>query len=90
MSLKFGLSPPQGWTMELATMKDPVEAYETMTQVAQLIAPSVPSGYGSWEPKLFLSLAQISQCEMSNWHKKESFFESREKCTKDITLQLFR
>ena len=36
MSLKFGLSLPQGWTMELATMKDPVEAYETMTQVAQV------------------------------------------------------
>jgi F420-dependent oxidoreductase-like protein len=36
MSLKFGLSLPQGWTMELANMKDPVEAYETMTQVAQV------------------------------------------------------
>jgi F420-dependent oxidoreductase-like protein len=36
MPLKFGLSLPQGWTMELAHMKDPVEAYETMTQVAQV------------------------------------------------------
>ena len=36
MSLKFGLSLPQGWTMELAHMKDPVEAYETMTQFAQV------------------------------------------------------
>jgi F420-dependent oxidoreductase-like protein len=36
MSLKFGLSLPQGWTMELANLKDPVEAYETMTQVAQI------------------------------------------------------
>jgi F420-dependent oxidoreductase-like protein len=35
MALKFGLSLPQGWTMELATIKDPVEAYETMTRVAQ-------------------------------------------------------
>jgi F420-dependent oxidoreductase-like protein len=35
MSLKFGLSLPQGWTMELASMKDPVEAYEAMTCVAQ-------------------------------------------------------
>src|SRR5258707_4745194 len=35
MSLKFGISLPQGWTMELANVKDPVEAYETMTQVAQ-------------------------------------------------------
>jgi F420-dependent oxidoreductase-like protein len=35
MSLKFGLSLPQGWIMELARIKDPVEAYETMTRVAQ-------------------------------------------------------
>lgn len=35
MSLKFGLSLPQGWTMELASIKDPVEAYEAMTRVAQ-------------------------------------------------------
>ena len=26
---------PQGWTMDLAHIKDPVEAYETMTRVAQ-------------------------------------------------------
>src|SRR5947208_11322601 len=36
MSLKFGLSLPQGWTMDLASIKDPVEAYETMTRVAQI------------------------------------------------------
>jgi F420-dependent oxidoreductase-like protein len=36
MSLKFGISLPQGWTMELASIKDPVEAYETMTRVAQV------------------------------------------------------
>src|SRR5262245_29829536 len=35
MSLQFGLSLPQGWTMELASIKDPVEAYEAMTRVAQ-------------------------------------------------------
>src|SRR6266481_10026726 len=35
MSLKFGLSLPQGWTMDLAGIKDPVEAYEAMTRVAQ-------------------------------------------------------
>src|SRR6267154_6526258 len=35
MSLKFGLSLPQGWTMDLASIKDPVEAYETMTDVAR-------------------------------------------------------
>lgn len=35
MSLQIGLSLPQGWNMELASMKDPVEAYEAMTRVAQ-------------------------------------------------------
>jgi F420-dependent oxidoreductase-like protein len=35
MALKFGLLLPQGWTMELSHIKDPVEAYETMTRVAQ-------------------------------------------------------
>src|SRR3954452_9590988 len=35
MSLKFGVSLPQGWGMELAGIKDPVEAYEAMTRVAQ-------------------------------------------------------
>jgi F420-dependent oxidoreductase-like protein len=35
MSLKFGVGLPQGWTMDLASIKDPVEAYEAMTSVAQ-------------------------------------------------------
>jgi F420-dependent oxidoreductase-like protein len=35
MSLKFGVSLPQGWPMDLASIKDPVEAYEAMTRVAQ-------------------------------------------------------
>ncbi len=35
MTLQFGLLVPQGWTMDLARIKDPVEAYETMTRVAQ-------------------------------------------------------
>src|SRR2546423_15432251 len=38
MSLKFGLSLPQGWIMDLAGIKDPVEAYEAMTRVAQTAA----------------------------------------------------
>lgn len=33
--MKFGISLPQGWTMDLVGIKDPVEAYETMTRVAQ-------------------------------------------------------
>jgi F420-dependent oxidoreductase-like protein len=36
MTLKFGLSLPQGWTMDLAGIADPVEAYETLTRVAQV------------------------------------------------------
>ncbi|HEY3992118.1 MAG TPA: LLM class F420-dependent oxidoreductase [Ktedonobacteraceae bacterium] len=36
MALKFGLVVPQGWRMDLASIADPVEAYETMTRVAQL------------------------------------------------------
>lgn len=35
MSLKISLVLPQGWTMDLASIKDPVEAYEAMTGVAQ-------------------------------------------------------
>ena len=35
MALQFGVLVPQGWTMDLAWIKDPVEAYETMTKVAQ-------------------------------------------------------
>jgi hypothetical protein len=35
MSLQFGVSLPQGWNMELAGIKDPIEAYEVMTRVAQ-------------------------------------------------------
>jgi F420-dependent oxidoreductase-like protein len=34
MSMKFGVALPQGTLMELAGIKDPVEAYETMTGVA--------------------------------------------------------
>jgi F420-dependent oxidoreductase-like protein len=35
MSLQFGLLVPQGWRMDLAGITDHVEAYETMTRVAQ-------------------------------------------------------
>src|SRR5258707_7922488 len=36
MALKIGLVVPQGWRMDLTHIPDPVEAYETMTRVAQL------------------------------------------------------
>ncbi|GHO56305.1 LLM class F420-dependent oxidoreductase [Ktedonobacter robiniae] len=35
MTLQFGVLVPQGWTLDLAHIDDPVEAYETMTRVAQ-------------------------------------------------------
>lgn len=35
MPMKFGVMVPQGWRMDLADIADPVEAYETMTRVAQ-------------------------------------------------------
>lgn len=35
MSLQFGVSLPQGWVMDLVGIKDHIEAYETMTHVAQ-------------------------------------------------------
>lgn len=35
MALKFGVIVPQGWRMDLVGITDPVEAYETMTRVAQ-------------------------------------------------------
>jgi F420-dependent oxidoreductase-like protein len=34
MSMKFGIALPQGTMMEFAGIKDPMEAYEAMTQVA--------------------------------------------------------
>ncbi|HZS75420.1 MAG TPA: LLM class F420-dependent oxidoreductase [Ktedonobacteraceae bacterium] len=35
MTMKYGLIVPQGWRMDLVGIPDPVEAYETMTRVAQ-------------------------------------------------------
>lgn len=35
MALKIGVIVPQGWRMDLVGITDPVEAYETMTRVAQ-------------------------------------------------------
>jgi F420-dependent oxidoreductase-like protein len=35
MSVKFGVFVPQGWRMDLAQIKDPIEKYEAMTKVAQ-------------------------------------------------------
>jgi F420-dependent oxidoreductase-like protein len=35
MTMKFGVIVPQGWRMDLVGISDPIEAYETMTNVAQ-------------------------------------------------------
>jgi F420-dependent oxidoreductase-like protein len=35
MAVKFGVMLPQGWHLEFVDTKDPVEAYEAMTRVAQ-------------------------------------------------------
>ena len=59
MALKFGLLVPQGWTMDLACIKNPVEAYETMTRVAQT-ADEV--GFASaWLVDHFHTIPQPSQ-----------------------------
>jgi F420-dependent oxidoreductase-like protein len=59
MTMKFGVSLPQGWTMDLAAIKDPVEAYETMTQVAQT---ADETGYASaWLVDHFHTIPRPSQ-----------------------------
>ncbi len=48
MSLKYGLYLSPGFAQELAGIKDPVEAYETLTRWAQT---ADQSGYDSvWIP----------------------------------------
>jgi len=57
--MKFGVTLPQGWTMDLAHVKDPVEAYETMTRVAQT---ADETGFESvWLVDHFHTIPQPSQ-----------------------------
>ncbi len=59
MPMKYGLILPQGWTMDLAHIKDPVEAYETMTRVAQT---ADETGFESvWLVDHFHTIPQPSQ-----------------------------
>ncbi|HLI69681.1 MAG TPA: LLM class F420-dependent oxidoreductase [Ktedonobacteraceae bacterium] len=59
MSLQFGVSLPQGWTMDLVSIKDPVEAYEAMTRVAQT---ADEEGFSSvWLVDHFHTIPQPSQ-----------------------------
>jgi F420-dependent oxidoreductase-like protein len=59
MTMQFGVSLPQGWVMDLVGIKDPVEAYETMTQIAQT---ADETGFASvWLVDHFHTIPQPSQ-----------------------------
>ena len=59
MPMQFGLSLPQGWVMDLVSIKDPVEAYEAMTRVAQV---AEESGFNSaWLVDHFHTIPYPSQ-----------------------------
>ena len=59
MPIKYGVALPQGWRMDLAGISDPVEAYETMTAVAQT---ADEFGYESvWLVDHFHTVPQPSQ-----------------------------
>src|SRR5215472_3436206 len=59
MTLQFGVSLPQGWNMELAGIKDPIESYQVMTRVAQT---ADALGYASaWLVDHFHTVPQPSQ-----------------------------
>src|SRR5215212_11216211 len=47
MAVKFGVFVPQGWKMDLIGIKDPVEQYEAMTQVAR-VADELPGVDSIW------------------------------------------
>lgn len=57
--MKYGILLPQGLTMDLVSIKDPIEAYEAMTRVAQT---ADESGYHSvWLVDHFHTIPQPSQ-----------------------------
>jgi F420-dependent oxidoreductase-like protein len=59
MTMQFGVSLPQGWIMDLVGIKDPVEAYETMTHIAQT---ADETGFSSvWLVDHFHTIPQPSQ-----------------------------
>lgn len=59
MAMKFGVSLPQGWVMDLVGIADPVEAYETMTRVAQ--AADESGFHSAWLVDHFHTIPQPSQ-----------------------------
>jgi F420-dependent oxidoreductase-like protein len=65
MSLKYGLFLSQGFAHELAGIKDPVEAYETLTRWAQT---ADQSGYDSvWIPDHFLTAPPSQEMVFECW-----------------------
>lgn len=59
MAMKFGISLPQGWIMDLVGFPDPVEAYETMTRIAQ--AADESGFHSAWLVDHFHTIPQPSQ-----------------------------
>lgn len=47
MAVRFGVFVPQGWRMDLIELRDPIEQYEAMTQVAK-VADSLPAYDSIW------------------------------------------
>ena len=47
MTIQFGVFMPQGWRMDLVEIRDPIEQYEAMTQVA-MVADSLPAYDSIW------------------------------------------
>src|SRR5260370_38473447 len=65
MSLKYGLFLSTGFAQELAGIKDPVEAYETLTRWAQT---ADQSGYNSvWIPDHFLTAPPSQEMVFESW-----------------------
>lgn len=65
MAMKYGLILPQGWTMDLAGIKNPIEAYETTTRFAQL---ADELGYASiWLVDHFHTLQPSQEVTFECW-----------------------
>src|SRR5437763_10803035 len=65
MSLKYGLYLSPGFAQELAGIKDPVEAYETLTRLAQT---ADQSGYDSvWIPDHFITAPPSQEMVFECW-----------------------
>lgn len=59
MALQFGVMVPQGWRLDLVGIADPIEAYETMTRVAQT---AEAEGYNSiWLFDHFHTVPDVTQ-----------------------------